>query len=131
MSISSPALALADTTAQAFTFPRRGVVKIQIRFYTDVDATAGSEIAASGGGSRTVTISTITPSIVLPLPDLTTVGMNVESAIEDGSQVCNGATWTLFGLGDGFQQLNVSASGGADPGAANSYRIWLDVEPNG
>ena len=60
-----------------------------------------------------------------------TVDTDALSAIKDGAQTCDGAMWVLFGLGDGLQQLNVAATAGANPGTANSYRIWLDIEPNG
>jgi hypothetical protein len=129
MAVASPALALATTTAQSFTFPRRTVVKIQVRFYTDAAATAGNELDVADGGSRTLTITTQTPVVS---SDVTRAySSSAVSAIENGALACAGATWTLFELGDGLNQLYVAATAGADPGTANSYRIWLDVEPNG
>jgi hypothetical protein len=129
MALASPAIALADSTTQSFTFPRRVGVKVQIRFYTSATGAAGDEIAA-GSGSRSVTITT-TNSVVSADVARAYTKPSIVSSIENGTQTCNGAVWTFFGLGDGLGQLNVTASGGADPGTANSYRIWLDVESNG
>ena len=122
--LASPALALATTTAQSFNFPTRATVKVQVRFYTDAAATSGNEIA-SGSGTRDLVITTT--GAVHDAAGYRNYALT--SAIDGGSEAgAVGGTWYPFLLADGLSQLNVAASGGANPGTANSYRIILDVE---
>lgn len=135
MAVASPALALAATDAQSFSFASRTSVLIQVRFYSTATGDAGSEIPAATGGSRTVTVSTLTKSVVTyPVgvydPSRLYEAVDVESAIDNQSKPCAGATWTEFEFGPGLSNCTVTATAGANPGGALSYRIWVDVEPN-
>lgn len=135
MAVSSPALALGDTTPQEFAFEHRVTILAQVRFYTSTDGAPGTEIAPSAGGTRTVTISTITRAVATyPVsvddPSREYEVTEVVSDIDGASKVCDGGTWHEFSFGPGLANCRVSASGGADPVGAMSYRIWLDVSVN-
>lgn len=122
MAVASPALPLASTDAQAFTFSRRTVLNVQVRFYLDA---AGTVPIAAGTGSRDLTATNVTPVFV----ERVAIHAPVENAIDGGTRAgCVGGTWYLLGLGGGLQQANIAASGGVDPGGAASYRIVVDVE---
>lgn len=122
--ISNPVL-VASSAAQSFTLPQaRSGVDIAVVFYTSALALPGEEIA-SGTGTRDIIVTGIARGFASDSYQPAEPGLEM---LFDGGTVSALAARTLKGFSFGAQQLRsfaVEASGGADPGGAVAYRIWV------
>lgn len=122
--ISDPVL-VAATTAQSFTLAQaRNGVDLAVVFYDTAEALPGDEIAA-GSGSRTLTVTGVARGFAPDGYQPADPGLGM---LYDGGVLTTLAARTLKSASFGNQSLksfSVSATAGADPGGAVSYRIWV------
>jgi len=130
MPIASPPIPVGSSAPASFRFDTRKSLLVQIAFYSDAAANEASLIAA-GSGARDVVATSTTPVYDANTDPAraTTLHAGLEAGFVGGTSVGLAArTWDEMQFGNGLSQVNLSASGGSDPGGATHYRFIINAE---
>ena len=121
MAVASAPQPIAFGGPIAFDFRWRKRVKVQVRFYTNLEGTASYD---PGLGAADVDVSTTD----LVVERGGAYSAELPSDYTNATQTLAGGTWGEFEFADGSRQATAVVSAIVNPGAAVSYRVFFSIE---